>query len=469
MNLTQACRFFPAVAATVGALLIVQWLGFTRASVAIDRRDPGPDRGSQASVATVDLNGSLVKGEGAAGKTGDPWPGFRGPNRDNINTEKLKLYRAPAGGTLPRLWQIDVGEGYAGASAVDGRVYILDYDEVGRGDVLRCLSSDDGREIWRRSYKVEVGRNHGITRTVCAVADGRVVSLGPKCHVLCADSADGSLKWSLDLVRDFGATVPPWYTGQNPLIDNGRVILAPGGNTALLVAVELSTGKAVWQTPNPNRWTMTHSSVTPVKFQDKKLYVYCASAGVVGVNAEDGRIEFEIPQWKVSMANVPSPLPLPEGRLLFTGGYGAGAMCVKLSGQGGKIIPEVVFRLPPEIFGAEQQTPIFYRGYIYGILPVSSQLCCLSLDGKQFWTSGAKNRFGLGPFLIADGMILALADNGTLNFIEATETEYKPLGKATLFDHGHEAWGPLALSGGKLFARDLTHLACFDLREVGHD
>jgi len=134
MNLTKACRFFPAVAATVGALLIVQWLGFTRASVAIDRRDPGPDRSAQASVAAVDLNGSLVKGEGAAGKTGDPWPGFRGPNRDNINTEKLKLSRAPAGGTLPRLWQIDVGEGYAGPSVSEGRVYILDYDEVGRGE-----------------------------------------------------------------------------------------------------------------------------------------------------------------------------------------------------------------------------------------------------------------------------------------------------------------------------------------------
>jgi len=469
MKLAQACRFFPAVTATVGALLIVQWLGFTRASVAVSRREPGVDRSAQAATAAVDLKGSLVKGEGVAGRTGEAWPGFRGSSRDNINAEKVKLSHAPAGGTLPRLWQVDVGEGYAGASVAEGRVYVLDYDEVGRGDVLRCLSSDDGREIWRRFYNVEVGRNHGITRTVCAVADGRVVSIGPKCHVLCVDAVDGSLKWSLDLVKDFGATVPPWYTGQNPLIDGGRVVLAPGGNAALLAAVDLATGKTVWQTPNPNHWAMTHSSVTPVKFQDKKLYAYCASAGVVGVNAEDGRIEFEIPQWKVSMANVPSPLPLPGDRLLFTGGYGAGAMCVELRGQGAKIIPEVVFRLPPEIFGAEQQTPIFYNGYVYGILPVSSQLCCLNLEGKQVWTSGAKNRFGLGPFVIADGMILALADNGTLNFIEATETGYKPLGKAALFEHGHEAWGPMALSGGKLFARDLTHLACFDLREVGHD
>ena len=67
-------------------------------------------------------------------------------------------------------------------------------------------------------------------------------------------------------------------------------------------------------------------------------------------------------------------------------------------------------------------------------------------------------------------MILALADNGTLNLIEATEAGYKPLAKAALFEHGHEAWGPLALSGGRLYARDLTRLACFDVREaVGHE
>jgi len=40
--------------------------------------------------------------------------------------------------------------------------------------------------------------------------------------VVCLDAVTGELKWGLDLVREFGATVPPWYTGQCPLIDNGR-------------------------------------------------------------------------------------------------------------------------------------------------------------------------------------------------------------------------------------------------------
>jgi outer membrane protein assembly factor BamB len=180
-------------------------------------------------------------------------------------------------------------------------------------------------------------------------------------------------------------------------------------------------------------------------------------------------VAFEVPQWKVSMANVPTPLPLPDDRILLTGGYGAGSMMLKLVEREGKVAAEVLFKLPPEVFGAEQHTPVFYKGFIYGVLPVSSQLCCLSLEGKQVWTSGGKYRVGLGPFLIADGMIVALADNGTLLLAEASEAGFKPIAQAKLFDHGHEAWGPLALSGGRLYARDLTRLACFDLREMSHD
>jgi len=462
MHLAHAYRLLPAAAAFVGVLLIAQWLLLTRTPVAVARRVPLEEASAQSTSTVVDLKGFFLKGDGIAGPASAAWPGFRGALRDNIDSESISMSRGWASSGPPRLWQVEVGEGYAGPAAFGGRVYLLDYDQASNADVLRCLSSADGREIWRRGYHIEIGRNHGISRTVCAVAEGCVVTLGPKCHVLCVDAVSGDLKWGLDLVRDFGATVPPWYAGQNPLIDHGRVILAPGGK-ALLMAVDLATGKPVWQTPNPNRWEMTHSSVTPVTFQGKTLYVYCAGGGVVGVNAGDGRVEFELPQWKVSMANVPSPLPLPDDRILFTGGYGAGAMMVKLHGEAGKIVPEVLLRLSPEVFGAEQHTPVFYRGYIYGILPVSSQLCCLSLEGKQMWVSGGHYRFGLGPFLIAGGKILVLADAGTLNVIEATESGFKPIAKASLFEHGHEAWGPMALSGGHLFARDVTRLACFDL------
>jgi outer membrane protein assembly factor BamB len=468
MNTVSALRMTPWLLAVVGAALVAHWMISARPATAVSPRVPLPQNRTAITAPTVDLKGFFRAGDGVAGASGAAWPGFRGAARDNINTEDVRLARRWSGAQPRGQWQIEVGEGYAGPVVVAGRVYLLDYDEESNCDILRCLSSADGREVWRRGYHVEIGRNHGISRTVCAIGAGFVVSIGPKCHVLCADAITGNFKWGIDLAREFGTSVPQWYTGQNPLIDNGRAILAPGGQ-AMLISVELASGRIAWRTSDPDGWQMTHSSVVPVRLEGEELYLYCSTGGLVGVWADDGSLAFELPEWKVRMATVPSPLPLPGDRVLLTGGYGAGAMMIKLSRDGRKVKPTILFRLPPEVFGAEQHTPIFYNGFIYGILPVSSQLACLSLDGKQLWASGGKAKFGLGPFLIADGLLIVLSDTGTLNLVQPTPDAFKLIGQAKIFDHAHEAWGPMAISGGFLYARDLTRLACFDLREAAHD
>jgi outer membrane protein assembly factor BamB len=465
MSSKIASRLVPVAFATLGVLLLVHWLAGAGSGFVAEKRIPLEDKSAAAAVVAVDLQGQLTKGDAAAMALGADWPGFRGPLRDNISAEAVRLSREFGNAGPPKLWQIELGaEGYAGVAVAEGRIYLMDYEAAGRADVLKCLSPADGREIWRHAYAIDIGRNHGITRTVPAVAAGHVVAMGPKCHVICLDAVSGEFKWGVDLAAQYRTTVPPWYAGQNVLIDGDRVILAPGG-TALLLALDLKSGKIIWQTPNPRKWEMTHSSVASVMFKGRKLYLYCASAGVVGVSADDGAIVFELPEWKVSMANVPTPLPLPEDRVFLTGGYGAGSMMIQLVEAGGEISAKVLYRLPPEVFGAEQQTPVFHNGHIFGVIPVSAQLVCLSLDGKQVWASGAKNRYGLGPFMIADNMIIVLNDAGVMSLVEADASAFKPIAKATLLDHGHEAWGPLAISGGRLFARDMTRLAAFDLRK----
>jgi len=85
------------------------------------------------------------------------------------------------------------------------------------------------------------------------------------------------------------------------------------------------------------------------------------------------------------------------------------------------------------------------------------------LEGKRLWDSGAGARFGLGPFLISGGLILALDDErGTLHLAEAAPSGYKELAKAKLLN-GHDAWGPMALAEGRLILRDLTEMICVDV------
>ena len=401
------------------------------------------------------LSGKLITGAGSPAALPGAWPRFRGPNGDGIATESVTI-----GQKWKPLWTVELGEGYAGPVVRDGRVYVLDYDQENLADALRCLSLADGREIWRFTYPVKVKRNHGMSRTTPTLAGNYVISLGPKCHVVCLNATTGQFVWGIDLVKEYNSEVPEWYAGQCPLVDGDRVILAPGGD-ALMIAVDLATGKVIWKTPNPNDWKMTHSSVVPVEFAGRRQYVYCGSRGVAGVSAIDGAELWETDKWVIQIATIPSPIYVGDGKLFFAGGYNAGAKMLQLKEEGGRIVPVELFSLPASVFGATQQTPILYQDHIYGVRP-DGQLACLDLAGKIIWTSGSKDKFGLGPFLIAGGKLFVMNDEGLLTLVDISISGYHPIVQNRVLN-GHDSWAPLALAGSRLLARDLTQMVCLDI------
>ena len=103
-----------------------------------------------------------------------------------------------------------------------------------------------------------------------------------------------------------------------------------------------------------------------------------------------------------------------------------------------------LFRLPPEVFGSTQQTPILLGREIYGIRP-NGQFVCLDFNGKVRWTSPSDSNFGLGSFLLAAGVFYVLNDSGMLSLIEATPEQYHQLAQVRVLQ-GTESWAP-RLSG----------------------
>jgi outer membrane protein assembly factor BamB len=206
---------------------------------------------------------------------------------------------------------------------------------------------------------------------------------------------------------------------------------------------------------------MTHASIMRTEVGGEPQYVYCASGGVVGVSPRDGSILWETTAWKISIATVASPVPVPGDRLFLSGGYNAGSLMLRLQSSAEGLEPVVDYRLKPTEFGATQHTPILLGQHLYGIHP-DGPLVCLDLDGRTVWSSEDAN-FGLGPFLVADGLILAADDQGTLTLAEATPVGFRPLAQAEVFTDGHEAWAPLALAANRLLLRELTRLVCLDV------
>jgi outer membrane protein assembly factor BamB len=462
MKHLPACTLIPGAFAVIGIVAVLLWTGVGPMSE-LEARVPGLDRRNVVVDAPAKpLVGKLTAFQHAAANLPGAWPRFRGDRFDGIATPGEPLARHWANTGPAVLWSIELGEGHAGAAVRDGRVFVLDYDRAASADVLRCLSLADGRDIWQYSYPIGVKRNHGMSRTVPAVTDKYVVAIGPKCTVFCLDPATGHEYWLIDMVRQFGATVPQWYAGQCPLIDRDRAILAPGGSS-LLVAIDCRSGQVVWKSPNPRGWTMTHSSIMPMEFAGKRMYVYCGKGGVAGVSADDGSILWDTTDWKISIATVPSPLILPGGKIFLSGGYNTGAMILQLEERGGKIAAKTLCKIAPTAFGSTQQTPIFLDGHIYGVREKDKQLVCLDANGRVKWSSGSQHRFGIGPYLVADGLIYVMNDSGRLTLAEATPQGYRQLAESQVISDGNDSWGPMALAGGRLIVRDLTRMMCLDV------
>ncbi len=459
----------PILAFLIGAIAISLWWSAAPAS-GTQLRLPGADKPPGTDAAALEnpaSSGKTTSRQVSVPLSKGNWPQFRGPNRDGINTQQISLAREWPKDGPAKLWSVDCGEGYAGAAVNAGRVYLMDYDSAKKENILRCLSLSDGAECWRYSYRLALKRNHGVTRSVPAVSGNFVVAIDPKCNLLCADARTGDLRWSMNLVHEYGATIPPWYTGQCPLIDGNAVIIAPGGPTALLAAIDIETGKPLWRSPNPNSWKMTHSSIVPMEFAGQRFYVYCASGGVAGISANNGAILWETKDWKISIATVPSPLILDAGRIFLSGGYNAGSAMLRLENINGKLTPKTLFRLDAGVFGATQHTPIYYGGSIYGVRP-DGQFACLDLTGKVRWTSPSSDGFGLGSFLLADGRFFVMNDSGDLSMLEATPEKCIVLAKAKVLD-GRESWGPMALVDGRLLVRDFTKLECLQVASKPSD
>lgn len=457
----------------LGLIFLTWWLTYNPVKDFIIH-NPGLDNrpeGMSSLAPVVNIGAYFHQFQGNPSNIQGSWPRFRGEYIDNISRETVKLAEEWTEEGPPILWSVDLGEGHAGPVVSNGRVFVLDYDEQQRRDQLRCFSLDDGQEIWRRGYSVFIKRNHGMSRTIPTVTDRYVVTIGPMCHVMCVDAESGDLKWGLDLVREFEAEVPLWYTGQCPLIDDSVAVIAVGG-TSLVIGVHCETGEVIWDTPNPNNWKMSHSSIMPFTIHGKRMYVYCAIGGVVGISADRETVGDVLFESSLFNRNViaPSPIYLGGGRLFVTAGYGGGSMMLGIEFDGQTFSVESLQSLKPnEGLASEQQTPLFYDGHLFAILPkdagpLRNQFVCYHPDdcSRLIWSSGKTERFGLGPYLLADGKFFIVSDDGVLTVLRASTNEYIQLARAKVLD-GHDAWGPLALVNGRLLARDSRRLVCIDI------
>jgi outer membrane protein assembly factor BamB len=195
---------------------------------------------------------------------------------------------------------------------------------------------------------------------------------------------------------------------------------------------------------------------------------------LMGIAASDGQLLWSVP-FTARIVAVPSPISIGDGRVFVTSGYEAGSAMFQVDKGAAGFSARKLFSLTSTQFNSEAQTPILFQNHLFAVSSKTrGKFTCLNLDGKVVWQSPVvsgnaetSRTFGLGTFMLADGMFFILDGNtGMLRLVEASTKEYIELASAQILN-GEDVWGPMALSDGKLIIRDMSQMVCIQVGRSG--
>ncbi len=400
------------------------------------------------------------------------WPQYFGPDRNGVSAQKGILRTWPQQGPEV-LWTTDVGIGFGGPVARDGKVYLLDRDDK-VGDKMRCFDLSSGKELWSFGYAAPGSVMFPGSRSVPTLDGNRIYSCGPYGDLYCIDINTHKPVWYKNIWTDYGGNkIPTWAITQCPLVYGDLIIVASQAPQAGVVAYDKLTGKVKWATASLGATGYVSPEIVRISGENH-IVMITASAGrgenasggkVVGINPLTGKILWEYTNWQCSIP-IPGAVDAGDGRMLITGGYNAGAAMIKVEKKAdGSFNVTELYKNPD--FGSHTQSPILINGYFYAQYSTNERkdgMVCMSIDGKVKWITRRSPLFDKGGSILADGLLLSTNGSTKLYLIEPDPSAFKSVAVADLLKDGAtgstQNWAPLALSNGKLLIRDQNRLMC---------
>ncbi|MBX2851246.1 MAG: PQQ-like beta-propeller repeat protein [Phycisphaeraceae bacterium] len=395
------------------------------------------------------------------------WPGFQGPNRSGVAPETNILTDWPDEGPAV-LWSNDVGPGFGGAAIKDGRVYILDRNDI-KGDRLGVYELSTGKAVWACDYDAPGRISYHGSRSTPMVTDSHAFTVGAFGQVTCFDLSTRKVAWQKHM-DDFGAAPPKWAWSQSPLIVGDTVVIAPMAGDAGLVALKPATGEVVWKSPGIGR--EGYGSPRLMTLAGKEQIVTLTSTLVTGVDPETGKILWSYDGIPVKRG-IPTPTDIGSNRVFITAGYNAGSALIEIQKQGDTFTAKEIHRDNEQ--GGQIHSTLLVDGHLYVNLNTNENLRraptpglgCFDLTGKLLWTNDTP-KLDRGAVLAVGKHLLTLGgEDGTLRLAKADPKGYRELASTKVFDADQKRnmiWAPMSFADGRLIVRSQNQLKCLDLR-----
>jgi outer membrane protein assembly factor BamB len=397
---------------------------------------------------------------------GGDWAQWRGPNRDGISTETDLLKQWPKAGPKLAARVEGLGAGFSTPAIADGKVYMLATLNSAKSESLIALSESTGKKLWATPVGNSTG-GHAAPRSTPTVDGKRVYVLSSDGKLLCADSRTGREQWKVDLKKEYRGTTGSWAYAESVLIDGDALIVTPGGSEAVLVALNKTTGKTIWQSELPSSLagrgrrgyhTAGYSSAIVATVDGVKQYIQFVNGGVIGVAAKDGAFLWNYSEPANGTANCSTPI-FHNNAVFAASAYGNGGGRADLTKSSGK------WSAKPKYFTKSMQNHhggmILIGDHVYGT-GNGGLLCVNYKSGEIVWKDRS---VGKGSVAYADGHLIVRSESGPIALVVATPDGYQEKGR---FDQpersSKKAWAHPVIANGKLYIRDWDKLFVYDVK-----
>lgn len=407
----------------------------------------------------------------------EDWPHWRGPTRNGLSPEPSGYANGRWLGGKPA-WHAKVGTGSSSPVVVGDRLYAMGWK--GGKDVVVCLDTANGREMWSQSYacgkygRLATGDQNQYAGPSSTpefdLATGFLYTLSTDGHLHCWDANKAGVRvWELNLHdrykvlqrprvgdsghRDYGFTT-------SPLVHGDWLLVEVGAAQGTLIAFDKRTGKEMWrsQLQDPAGHT---GGIAPIMVENIPCVAVLTHFQLAVIRLDKGNEGKTLARypWITDFANS-IPTPTVHGPyVVITSAYNHMTICkLKISLHGAQKIWET--RNPSGVC-----SPVIHKGRVY---LAWRTIRCLDFEtGKQLW-AGANIGAPGSCIVTEDERLIVWCNSGMLLLAESAERSPKKL--KLLAENRNVlselAWPHVVLAHGQLYCKDRAgNIVCFKQEE----
>jgi outer membrane protein assembly factor BamB len=385
----------------------------------------------------------------AAQNSPQDYPQWRGQNRDGSASAFVEPKVWPE--KLIRRWKVVVGESYATPLIIGNTVY--SFTRQSADEVMTALDAETGKTIWQTRYPApyvigDPTKAHGSgPKATPLFHDGKLFTLGISGVVSAFDAASGKLLWQ----KPGPAEQPYFGTASSPVADKDLVIFHSDGIP--LTAFDANTGSVRWTT----KLNGMFASPMIVELGGVRQVVSMAEESVAGVAVADGTILWQYPWKNEGMLAI---TPIVYGDTIIVSSYHCGVTALRPARRDGKWAVDVVWQTKE--VSMFLSNGVLIGDTLFGLADkASGQYFALDAKtGKVLWLGKPRQANNTGV-VKAGELLFLLNDDGELIVAKNNRAAFEPLKTYTVADSA--TWAQPAISGNRIFVKDVSSLALWTL------